>query len=102
GIAAAAGGCGVKLQAEVVPAEEPVESALSLLVPPRVRGGAVGIQTGGHHRLRLDRLLVEVRAGSAARVKSAVADGPEIAALRCLHLRQPAQRLQSTLKHRLS
>ena len=29
------------------------------------------------HRLRLDRLLVEIRARSAARVKSVGADGPE-------------------------
>src|ERR1700757_2904209 len=36
----------IELQAEVVPSDEPVESALRLLVPPDVRGHAISFQTG--------------------------------------------------------
>src|SRR5437016_1123909 len=31
----------VELQAKIVPSDEPVESALRLLVPPEIRGGAI-------------------------------------------------------------
>ena len=48
----------------------------------RVRRGAIGRQTGGHHGLRLDGLLIEVRARAAAPVKTVAADGPEMAVSR--------------------
>src|SRR6266436_3053824 len=80
----------IKLQPEIVPAEEPVERALSLLVPPRVGRGSVGFEAGRHHRLRLDGLLVEISARAAAPIKSIAADRSKMAVLGGLHLYQPA------------
>ena len=74
---------------------------LRLFVPPRIRRGAVGFETGRDHGVRFDGLLVEIRTGAAAGIKSVAADGPEIAAFRGLYLHQPTQRLQSALEHRL-
>ena len=66
-IAAAAGLRRVEFQAQIVPADEPVKGALRLFVPPEVRRGAIGFQTGGDRGLRLDGLLVEIGARAAAR-----------------------------------
>ena len=35
----------VKLQTEIIPAQEPVKRALGVLIPGGVRGGTVGFQT---------------------------------------------------------
>ncbi len=59
----------VKLESEIVPADEPVKSALCLLIPPDVRCGAVGFQTGRDCCLRINGLLVEIGARAAAAVE---------------------------------
>ena len=71
------------------------------LVPPQVRRGAVGLQAGGHGRLGLHRLLVEIRAETAAAVETVAADGAEVALLRQLHLDEPAQSFEPTVEHGL-
>ena len=91
----------VEFQAQIVPAEEPVEGALRLLVPPDVGCGAIGFQAGRDHGLRLDGLLVEIGARAAAPVESIAADRPEVALLGDLQLVQPAQGLQASLEDRL-
>src|SRR6266536_5117091 len=58
-IPATAGVRGIKFQAEIVPAQKPIEGALSLFVPPLVGSCAVGFKTCGHHGLGLDGLLIE-------------------------------------------
>ena len=80
-IAAAAGLRRVELQAEIVPADEPVEGALGLFVPPEVRCGAIGFQAGGDRRLRFDGLLVEIGARAAAAIEAVAADRAEVALL---------------------
>ena len=62
-------------------------------IPPGVRGGAVSLQAGGQRRVGLNRLLIEVRPDTAARVETITADGTEVAALGGLHFGQPAQGL---------
>jgi len=59
----------VQFQSKVVPADEPIERALRLLVPPRIGCRPVRFQAGRHHGLCLDRLLIEVgaRAGRAGK-----------------------------------
>src|SRR4051812_26975248 len=99
GIAAATAGGGVKFQPKIVPAEEPIESALGLLVPPGIRGGPIRFQAGGHHCLRLDGLLVEGSADAATAIKAVITNGPEVAVFRGLDFREPAQGLQALLKH---
>ena len=91
----------VNFQPEIVPAEEPVEGALRLFVPPGIGCGAVGFEAGRDHRLRLDGLLVEVRARAAATIKSVAADGPQLPMLRSLDFHEPAQCLQASFKHAL-
>src|ERR1019366_7053063 len=61
-VATAAGLAGVEFQPEIVPAEEPVEGALRLFIPPRVGCGAVRRQASRDRGLGLDGLLVELRA----------------------------------------
>ena len=100
-IAAAAGFGRVEFQSEIVPADEPVEGALRLFVPPEVRCGAIGFQTGRDRCLRLDGLLVEIGARAAAAIKSVAANGSKVTLLGDLQFRQPAQGLQASLKHRL-
>src|SRR6266851_1503930 len=99
-IAAAACFGRVEFQSEIVPADEPVEGALRLLVPPEVRRGAIGFKTGRDHCLRLDGLLVKVGAYAAAAIKSVAANGSKVTLLGDLQFRQPAQGLQASLKHR--
>ena len=89
-IAAAAALGGIKFQAEIVPAEEPVESALRLFVPPEVRRGAIGFQTRRDHGLRLNGLLVEIGARAATTVEAIAADRPEVTFLGDLQIVQPA------------
>ena len=83
-IAAAAGLGRVELQAEIVPADEPVEGALRLLVPPEVRCGAIGFKTSRDRCLRLDGLLVEIGARAATAVEPVAANGPKVTLLRDL------------------
>src|SRR5207244_9379846 len=90
-----------EFQSEIVPADEPVEGALRLLVPPEVRCGAIGFKTGCDHCLRLDGLLVKVGAHAAAAIKSVGANGSKVTLLGDLQFRQPAQGLQAALKDRL-
>ena len=80
-IAAAARAGRVHFQSEIIPAEKPIEGALGLLVPPAVRRGAIGFQTGRHHGLRFNGLLIESGAQAAAPVKSVAADRAEVAVL---------------------
>src|SRR5262249_27563914 len=95
GVPAAAGAGGIDLDVEIVPTEEPAEGRLRLLVPPPVGCGTISLKAGRDRCLRLDGLLVEIRAGLAARIKPIASHGPEIAALRGLDLRQPAKCLQT-------
>src|ERR1017187_6213258 len=80
-IATTAGLRGVEFQPEIVPAEEPVEGALRLLIPPRVGCGAVRFQASRDRGLRLDGLLVEVRARAVTLIESVTADGPQLTLL---------------------
>ena len=99
-IAAAAGLGRVEFQSEIVPADEPVEGALRLLVPPDVRCGAIGFQTGRDRGLRFDGLLVEIGARAAAAVEAVAANRPEVALLGHLQFGQPAQGFEAALEHR--
>ena len=92
-IAAAACLGRVEFQSEIVPADEPVEGALRLFVPPDVRCGAIGFQTGRDRGLRLNGLLVEIGARAAAAVEPIAANGPKVTLLGHLQFRQPAQGL---------
>ena len=80
-IAAAARLGGVEFQAEIIPAEEPVEGALRLFIPPQVGRGAVRFQASRDRALRLDGLLVEIRAYAVALIESVAANGPQLAML---------------------
>ena len=51
--------------------------------------------------LATESLLPIIRAFAAAGIKPVAANWPEVALLRRLHSRQPAQRMQSGFKHRL-
>ena len=77
-IAAAAGCRIVQRQAKVIATEKPFERAFRLPPPLRVARGAEGIQAGGNHRLRLDRLLVEFRAFPILFVETIAADRAEM------------------------
>src|SRR5689334_4421641 len=98
GIAAAAGAGGVKLEAQIVPAQEPIESALSVFVPTRVGGSVVGLEASGHHGVSFDRLLVEVGPRLAAAVEAVAANGPEVTMLGSLEVGEPLQCLQPALE----
>ena len=98
-IAAAASLAGVEFQPEVVRAEEPVEGALRLSMPPRVGCGAVRFQASRNRGLRLDGLLVEFRACAVAPIESVAANRPQLAVRRCLYAHQPAQRLYAPFVH---
>src|SRR3954470_22859456 len=100
GIAATAGAGGVKLEAEIVPAEEPIEGALGVFVPTRVRGGVEGFEASRHHGVRLDRLLVEVGARFAAAVEAVTANRTKVAMLGGLEVSEPLQCLQTALENR--
>ena len=89
----------VEFLPEVVAAEEPVEGALRLLVPPGVGRGAVRFQASRDRGLRLDGLLVEVRACAVAPIESVAANGPQLPMLRGLYAHQPAQRLYAAFVH---
>src|SRR5208337_5449035 len=74
---------------------------LRLVVPPGVRGRPVSLETGGHHRLSLDGLLVEGSTRAASSIKSIAADGLEVAIFGGLHPHQPAQRTKAPFEHSL-
>ena len=76
-IAAAAGLGRVEFESEIVPADEPVKGALRLFIPPDVRCGAIGFQTGRDGCLRLNGLLVEIGARAAAAVEPITANRAE-------------------------
>src|SRR5579871_1037531 len=80
-IAAAASLGGVEFQPKIVPADEPVESALCMFIPADVRCGAIGIQTSRDRCLRFNGLLVEVGARAAATVEPITANGSKMALL---------------------
>jgi len=80
-IAATASLRSVQFQPEIVPAEEPVEGALRLFIPPRVGRGAVRCQASRDRGLRLDGLLVEVRACAVTLIESVAANGPQLTLL---------------------
>ena len=61
-----------------------------LFVPPDVRRGAIRLQTGRDHGLRLDGLLIEMRASASPPVEAIAADRPKVAVLGDLQLVQPA------------
>ena len=84
---------GVEFQPQIVPAKEPVEGALRLSVPPWVGRGAVCFQASRNRGVRLDGLLVEVRACAVTPIESVAADGPQLPMLRSLYAHKPAQRL---------
>src|SRR5437016_9902624 len=88
----------IQFQAEIVPADEPVEGALRLFVPPDIGGSAIGFQTGRNHGLRLDGLLVKIGARAAARVEAITADRPKVAFLGVLQFVQPTQGMQASLE----
>ena len=83
-ITAAAGFCGVKFQAKIVPAEEPVEGAPRLFIPPGIRSRAKGFETGRNRCLSLDGLLVEIGPRAAAPIKAIAADRAKMSLLRSL------------------
>src|SRR5260370_454622 len=100
-IAAAACLGRVEFESEIVPADEPVKGALRMFIPPDVRCGAIGFQTGRDRCLRLNGLLVEIGARAAAAVKPITANGSKVTLLGHLQFRQPAQGQQPPLKYRL-
>src|SRR5207249_10785010 len=73
-ISAASGGGIVDRQAEIIAAQEPVESPMEMGIPEAGAGHMLGRQAGGDHGLGFNRLLVEARPGAAAREKSIAAD----------------------------
>ena len=100
-VAAAAALGRIEFQPEIVPADEPVERALRLFIPPDIRRGAISFQTGRNHGLRLDGLLIEIGARAATAVEAIAADRPEVAFLGDLQFVQPAQGLQASLEDSL-
>jgi len=78
-IAAAAALAGVEFQPQIVPAKEPVEGPLRLSVPPWVGRGTVCFQARRNRGLRLDRLLVELRACAVAPIESIASYGAQLA-----------------------
>ena len=94
-VAAAAGAGIIQRQAQIIAAEKPLERAARFRHPEHVAGGVIRLDAGGNGGLRLDGLLVELRAFLAAREKSVRADGPERAGIRSLNFDQPAQRFEA-------
>src|SRR5205823_4778129 len=99
-VAARAGSGRIEFEAEIVPPDEPVESALRLVVPPKVRCGAERFEASRDHCLRLDRLLVELRASAAAAVETVAPDRSKMTLLGNLQLIQPAQGFEASVEHR--
>src|SRR5579862_2887936 len=84
----------VEFQSQIVPANEPVEGALRVLIPTDVGCGAVGFQTSRYRGLRLNGLLIEIGARAATAIEPVAADRLEVTLLGSLDGREPAQGLQ--------
>src|SRR5205814_643713 len=76
-VAAAAGHGIVKRQAEIVATQKPFERAPRFAQPNGVTGRAMGFETSGNHRVRLNRLLVEACAFATLHKKSIRANRAE-------------------------
>ena len=98
-VVAAASRGRVEFQAEIVPADKPVEGALGVFVPPEVGSGAIGFQAGRDGGLGLDGLLVEIGASAAAAVEAVAANGAKVTLLGHLQFGQPAEGLESPVEH---
>src|ERR1051326_1555757 len=81
-VSAAAAVGRIQLQSEVVPPDKPIEGTSCLLVPPGVGCGAIRLQAGRDHGLRLDWLLVEICPRASSSVKAIAADRAEMTFLR--------------------
>ena len=84
--------------AEIVAPEKPIEGPPGLAPPEVIAGGAEGRQTGGNHRLRLDRLLVEIRACAVLFMEAIAADRAEMSGLGFLVIRPASAGFESDLK----
>lgn len=100
-VAATAGFGRVDFQSQIVGANEPIKSALRVLVPPNVGGGAKGFETSRDGSLRFNRLLIEDGSDAAPPVETIAADGPEMTLLGHLQFGQPAQSGKASLQYGL-
>ena len=80
-IPTAAGGCIIHRKVQVITTEKPVEGAAGFDMPAFVPGDTMCRETGRHHGLRLDRLLVETRTFAIFWVKAIGTDRDKMPAL---------------------
>src|SRR5690349_10734138 len=84
---------------EVVPAEEPFETASRRTLPVFVMRESKSLQTGRDGSIGFHGLLIEARAFAAALPKTVGANRREMSGLRSLRIHQPAERLQTCLEY---
>src|SRR5512132_2421932 len=84
---------------EIVPTEEPLETASRRARPVFVMRESKSLQTSRDSSIGFHRLLIEARAFGAALPKPVGADRREMSGLRSLCFHQPAERLQTCLEY---
>src|ERR1051325_1352356 len=86
---------------QVVSPQEPLEGATGFFLPIIISSERVCFQTGSHHGLRFDRLLIEAGAFAALLIKTIGTNGNKmpVSCIRSLQVCQPAERLESRLGH---